>query len=278
MPWPIATSFRERSGNVRSSTLSTLVETPLRGPQQPALAPVREPEEDVHAERPRERRGEHRVDRAHVGEHRCGPRAAARARGRAPSRSAGHGPPGARRGTALTLQFSGSAPSTALSASTTSSSTRAASARSFVDGRPEHRAGRVDLLRDDDEPHRPPGLHGAAHELDDAVGVLVRRVRPLGRERAAAGAEALRELAVGEEPHEGVGDLGRRCRGRRGARSRRPGRRRGSRRPARRRRRGRGRAPRARPAASPRSARREAGARHRRTPSRRRPSRAAAPT
>ena len=27
MPWPIATSFRERSGNVRSSTLSTLVET-----------------------------------------------------------------------------------------------------------------------------------------------------------------------------------------------------------------------------------------------------------
>ena len=44
----------------------------LRGFERPRALPVREPEQQRHAERPRERRREHGVDRAHVGDDRDG--------------------------------------------------------------------------------------------------------------------------------------------------------------------------------------------------------------
>ena len=82
-----------------------------------------------HAQRARERRREHGVDRAHVRDDRGGPwRGRARGASAVSKRSAARRP-ASRERKRRTRQFSGSTPSTARSASTTSSSTRAASAR-----------------------------------------------------------------------------------------------------------------------------------------------------
>ena len=78
----------------------------------------------------------------------------------------------------------------------------------LVDRRPERRARRVDLLRDDDEPHAARASTARSDQLDDVGGVLLGRVRPRRRARLALRAEALGERAVGEEPDERVRDLG----------------------------------------------------------------------
>ena len=124
----------------------------LRRPQQPALAPVREPEEDVHAERPRERRGEHRVDRAHVGEHRRGPGPPRELPGerRLEAQAAARPARGAERPDAAVLG------KRALDRAVREHDELVDPCRErpeLVDRRPEHGAGRVDLLRDDHEPH-----------------------------------------------------------------------------------------------------------------------------
>ena len=66
MPCPIASTFSDSSGNERRSTDDDRGREALGGAQQPARAPVREPEQERHTQWPHERRSEHRVDRAHV--------------------------------------------------------------------------------------------------------------------------------------------------------------------------------------------------------------------
>ena len=74
IPWPIATTFRESSGNERRSTLRTAVESRSASDERPARLPVREPEEQRDAPRPHERGGEDRVERDAVRDDRERPR------------------------------------------------------------------------------------------------------------------------------------------------------------------------------------------------------------
>ena len=117
-------------------------------------------------------------------------RACARARERAPTRSGGRG----RRGDASRRGARGSCraarPRPRVSASTTSSSTRAGERPELRDGRAEHGARRVDLLGDEDEPHARAATARSTSSAT-SLGVLVRRVRPVvrarhGRRRRAA--------------------------------------------------------------------------------------------
>ena len=66
IPCPMGTSFALGSGNEPRSTETTVVETRSASRSRPLDAPVREPEQDPGPERPRERRREDGVDRAHV--------------------------------------------------------------------------------------------------------------------------------------------------------------------------------------------------------------------
>ena len=99
-----------------------------RRAEERARAPVREPEQDGHPERAGKRSGQHRVDRAHVGEHGVG---AAQLRGERAreAEAARRLAPAAER---LDAAVRGSEPGTAPSERTTSSSTCAASARSLA--------------------------------------------------------------------------------------------------------------------------------------------------
>ena len=142
------------SGNDRSSTLSTVVESLLRraraGGSRRQCVNQRTTRD---AERPDERRREHRVDRAHVRDDGGGarpPRELARERRLEAEAAPGLG---ATRGRGGRGSSRAARPSTAPSASTTTSSTSAASARSLATVAPSTGLRRVDLLRDEDEPH-----------------------------------------------------------------------------------------------------------------------------
>ena len=131
MPWPIARTFGESSGNERRSTLSTTLRDALGEPERPARVPVRVPEQHRDAERPGERRREHRVDRAHVRDDGDRPRPPDAARRRAPGRSGARARPASARRSSARGSSPAARPASARSASTTTSSTRAASARIF---------------------------------------------------------------------------------------------------------------------------------------------------
>ncbi len=148
----MGTTLREASGNDRRSTRDHVGREALRGLEQPASPPVREPQHDAHAERAAERRGEDRVDRAHVRDHRSGtrpPRELPRERIGEPQPA-----PGARGGAegpddAVPGQRAGHCPVREDDDLVDARRKRG----DLGHGRAEVRVVRIDALRDEDEPH-----------------------------------------------------------------------------------------------------------------------------
>ena len=124
----------------------------FREPEQPARTPVREPEQHLRAKRPGDRRSEDGVDRAHVREHRRGPRPACELgdERRLEAQPSPRFRRGAKQPHAAVLRQH------ALNRRVRDDDElvdKGCERAQLGDGRAEHRASRVDLLRDDNEPH-----------------------------------------------------------------------------------------------------------------------------
>ena len=174
--------------------------------EQPATAPMREPEHDLDAGRTGERRRKHRVDRAHVREDGGGtrpPNELARERGLETEPAAG------------TERRAKEAHAAVRRERSVDGAVReddelvdaCGESSQLVDGRAEHGARGIDLLGDDDEPHprRASTARPTSSRTLSAYSSAV-YVHSAGAPPRLL-AEALGEVAVGQDADERVGDL-----------------------------------------------------------------------
>ena len=150
---------------------------PLRRPQQAAGAPVRVPEHERDAQRAHERRGEDGVDRAHVGDDRAAAQAAELRRERRFEPRAAPGPRARPEG--ADARVGGQRVRNGPVREDDHLVHTPRERRDLRHRRPQRRVLRVDLLRDEDEPHALQGAersdraHGLARHLGDHLEVPV---------------------------------------------------------------------------------------------------------